>query len=62
MIKDVKVIPGCISCRNCESVAPEIFHLNPTSQVISKDFNTNAIKILQAAYMCPAQVIKVDTL
>jgi len=60
MIKSVKVIPGCISCKNCESVCPEVFHVNPTSQVISDKFNVNAIKVLQAELMCPVQVIKVE--
>lgn len=61
MIKNVEVVSWCISCKNCENVCPSIFQVAPKSKVISKDFNQDAIKILQAAIMCPVQVIKVDT-
>jgi len=59
-IKSAKVIPGCISCKNCENICPEIFKVDPTSQVISNKFNQNAIKLLMAEKMCPVNVIKVE--
>lgn len=60
MIKNVQVIPGCISCRNCEMVCPKIFKVNPTSKVISHNYEWNESEILQAEAMCPVNVIKVD--
>ena len=60
MIKDVKVIDGCISCRNCETVSPSTFKVSPKSQVISDRFEWNEIEILQAELMCPVNVIKVN--
>ena len=59
-ITSAKVIKGCISCKNCENICPEIFKVDPTSQVISDKFNQNAIKLLMAEKMCPVQVIKVE--
>lgn len=59
-IISAKVIKWCISCKNCESICPEIFKVNPTSQVISDAFNQNAIKLLMAEKMCPVRVIKVE--
>lgn len=60
MIKEVKVIPWCISCRNCETVCPSIFKVNPTSKVISNDYEWKESDILQAELMCPVNVIKVE--
>ncbi|QFR38840.1 hypothetical protein A9Q91_01225 [Candidatus Gracilibacteria bacterium 28_42_T64] len=60
MIKDVKVIEGCISCRNCETVAPTTFKVAPKSKVISDSFEGNEAEILQAELMCPVNVIKVN--
>lgn len=59
-ITSVKVVPGCISCKNCENICPEIFKVDPTSHVISDKFNQNAIKLLMAEKMCPVNVIKVE--
>ncbi len=60
MIKDVKVIPWCISCRTCENVCPSVFEVNPKSKVITNDFEWKESEILQAELMCPVNVIKVD--
>ena len=60
MIKSVKVLDWCISCRNCENVCPKIFKVNPTSKVISTEFAGNETEILMAEAMCPVQVIKVE--
>lgn len=59
-IISAKVVPGCISCKNCENICPEIFKVDPTSHVISDKFNQNAIKLLMAEKMCPVNVIKVE--
>ncbi|OIP53839.1 hypothetical protein AUK10_01915 [Candidatus Gracilibacteria bacterium CG2_30_37_12] len=60
MIKKVEVIKGCISCRNCETVCPNIFKVGKTSEVISHDYVGNESEILQAELMCPVNVIKVQ--
>lgn len=60
MIKSVKVVSGCISCRNCETVCPKIFRVAPTSNVISENFVWNETEILMAEAMCPVNVIKVE--
>lgn len=59
-ILSTKVIPGCISCKSCENICPEVFKVAPTSKVISDKWNENALKVLMAAKMCPVQVIKVE--
>ena len=59
-IQHVEVIPGCISCRTCENVCPDIFHVSPKSKVISHDYSWKESEILQAELMCPVNVIKVD--
>ncbi len=59
-ITSAKVIPGCISCKNCENICPEVFKVDPTSHVISDKFNQNALKLLMAEKMCPVNVIKVE--
>ncbi len=58
-IKKVEVIPGCISCRNCENVCPDIFRVSPTSEIISHEYDGKEVEILQAEALCPVQVIKV---
>ena len=60
MIKEVKVIPWCISCRNCETICPSIFKVNPTSKVINHYYEWKESDILQAELMCPVNVIKVE--
>ncbi len=59
-ITGAKVIPWCISCKNCENICPEIFRVDPQSTVISDTFNQNALKLLLAEKMCPVHVIKVE--
>ena len=59
-IISAKVVPGCISCKNCENICPEIFKVDPTSHIISDKFNQNALKLLMAEKMCPVNVIKVE--
>ncbi|MCH8518820.1 ferredoxin [Candidatus Gracilibacteria bacterium] len=60
MIEKVEVIPGCISCRTCETVCPSIFHVSPKSKVISHNYEGKESEILQAEIMCPVNVIKVQ--
>lgn len=59
-IRKVEVVAGCISCRTCESVCPEIFKVDPTSKVINHDYLRHAKAIFKARKLCPVQVIKVE--
>ena len=58
-IKNVEVVPGCISCHTCESVCSAIFKVDPTSKVINHDYLKHAKEIFKAEKLCPVQVIKV---
>ncbi len=60
MINNVHIVPGCIACRNCEKICPKVFKVEGQSKVISQDTNGIEDKVLEAARMCPVQVIKVD--
>ena len=60
MIKTVKVVPGCISCRTCETVCPKVFTVDPKSRVITDSYIGLDAEVLQAEAMCPVNVIKVD--
>ncbi|USN54613.1 MAG: ferredoxin [Candidatus Peribacteria bacterium] len=60
MIKNVSIIPGCIACRNCEKICPLVFKVQGQSKVISQETAGIEDKVLEAARMCPVQVIKVD--
>lgn len=59
MIEKVQVKPGCISCRNCENIAPEIFKVAPKSKVITDNYNGQTTEIIQAELLCPVNVIQV---
>lgn len=60
MIKSVSIVPGCIACKNCESICPSIFKVDGTSRVINHNYKEHIQKILKARDMCPVQVIKVE--
>lgn len=59
LITDVKIKPGCISCKTCERICPQIFKVEGTAEVIGKDFKKYKNSILEAAQNCPVQVIAV---
>jgi NAD(P)H-flavin reductase/ferredoxin/DMSO/TMAO reductase YedYZ heme-binding membrane subunit len=59
MIEKIHIEPGCISCRNCENIAPDTFKVAPKSQVISHDYEWKTTQIIQAELLCPVKVIKV---
>ncbi len=59
MIKEVRIKPGCISCKTCERICPQIFKVDGTSKVIGNQYEKYASSILEAAQNCPVQVILV---
>lgn len=60
MIKNVTIVPWCIWCHNCENICPLAFKVKWQSKVITDVFDDKEAAILEAAQMCPVQVIKVD--
>ena len=60
-IKNVKIIPGCISCGTCEVVCPAVFEVKDISYVKNDaQFNENVNEIEEAVEMCPVSVIKIE--
>jgi DnaJ-class molecular chaperone len=55
----------CIGCCSCETIAPQVFHvdktskMNPKSNVINQT-GTNVEKIMDAAQTCPTKAIRVE--
>lgn len=60
MITDVSIKPGCIACGTCERICPQVFQVKGTSQVISKEYASNATALLEAETSCPVNVIQVE--
>jgi ferredoxin-NADP reductase/ferredoxin len=60
MIKSVEVVPGCIACKTCEGICPQVFKVEGTSHVIGYDFERYRQAVLRAERMCPVNVIKVE--
>ena len=59
-IKDVSIMPGCISCGSCEVICPEKFEVRDIAYVKPEgDSKKNADLIREAAEICPVQVIQV---
>ena len=58
-IENIEILPGCISCRNCENVSPDTFKVSPKSKVISHEYNWKEAEIITAEILCPVHVIKV---
>ncbi len=60
-IKNVKIVPGCISCGSCEAICPKVFEVKDIAYVKKGvDFNTVADDVREAADMCPVNVIQVE--
>ncbi len=60
-ITKVWIDDGCISCNNCEDIAPDVFEVNDICEVIiGADYLKNEELIKQAAEDCPVEVILFD--
>lgn len=64
-IKRVWIEEGCISCKLCQDIAPDVFLVEDDQTCIVKSgagshFAGKAEDILQAAKDCPVEVIKVE--
>lgn len=55
----------CIACCSCETIAPQVFHIdknakmNPKSNVINQN-GTTVEKIMDAAQTCPTKAIRIE--
>lgn len=60
-IKNVEIVPGCISCGTCEFVCPWVFQVKEVAEVKKNvSFNNFTSAIEEAAESCPVGVIKVQ--
>lgn len=64
-IKKVWIEEGCISCKLCEDIAPQVFQVGDDQDCIIKPdagvhFSPLDEDIEQAADDCPVEVIKVE--
>ncbi|MFH1831200.1 MAG: ferredoxin [bacterium] len=60
-IKNVKIVPGCVSCGSCHMIAPDIFEIKQVAQVKKNaPIAQNEDKIIEAALMCPVSAIEIE--
>jgi len=61
-LRNVRIVPGCISCGTCEAICPKVFKVEGLAEVIGtqKDFLENEELVREAVDMCPVSVIKID--
>lgn len=60
-MKKVWIEPGCISCGSCESICPKVFKVNSVAEVLKDaDLEKNSECIIEAAEICPVNVIKIE--
>lgn len=51
---------GCIGCRLCEEICPEVFQVDETASVNEENIPDNVEAIAEAAGECPVEVIIVS--
>jgi ferredoxin len=60
-MKKVTILPGCITCGLCESLAPAVFEITDTAHVKSNaPVGACSDAVRKAAAECPVQVIKIE--
>ncbi len=60
-IKNVEIMPGCISCGTCEEICSAVFEVRDVSHIKHNvTFNNYSNAIEKAAMMCPVSVIRVE--
>jgi ferredoxin len=61
IMNKVTILPGCITCGLCESIAPAVFEVTDIAHVKpDAPLKTCASAIRQAVAECPVQVIHVE--
>lgn len=57
----VTIIPGCITCGLCESIAPQVFEVTDVARVKSNAPIAQCLQAVQkASAECPVQVIEIS--
>ncbi|MBI3892821.1 MAG: ferredoxin [Candidatus Wallbacteria bacterium] len=56
----VWIEPGCIVCRACEQICPEVFEVTEETCIVRPDADaSDADTVREAAQACPVEVIRV---
>ena len=48
---------GCIGCKLCQEICPEVFEVDETASVIDENIVGNEEAIVEASEECPVEVI-----
>lgn len=64
-IQSVSIEAGCISCKLCQDIAPEVFRVDDDADCVvladaARHFTTRREDIEQAARDCPVEVIRLE--
>jgi ferredoxin len=60
-MKKVTILPGCITCGLCESLAPAVFEVTDIAHLKSNaPIGACNDAVRKAAVECPVQVIKIE--
>ncbi len=64
-IQSVSIEAGCISCKLCQDIAPQVFRVDDDADCIvladaAQHFTTRREDIQQAARDCPVEVIRLE--
>ena len=64
-IKKVWIEAGCISCKLCQDIAPQVFRVEDDQDCVvhpdaARHFGTRREDIEQAMRDCPVEVIKIE--
>lgn len=56
----VRIEPGCIVCRACEQICPEVFEVTEETSLVRPDADfSEPERVQEAAAACPVEVIRV---
>ena len=60
-IKRVWIEEGCIACKLSETICPDVFRVDDVAEVIENvDYSQYESQIMEAAELCPVEVIKYE--
>lgn len=64
-IQSVSIEAGCISCKLCQDIAPQVFRVDDDADCVvladaAQHFSSRREDIEQAARDCPVEVIKIE--
>jgi ferredoxin len=56
----INIVPGCITCGECEAICPEVFTILETSEANNEAVPGNEVACRAAAKACPVSVIQIE--